>query len=462
MMPNARGEPLWWDVAVTPILGTDGQPCRILAVSRDITAGHAAEDMMHQVNLRLEATVAERTQALSETASELAAELKRREEAQTALLQAQKLEALGQLTSGVAHDFNNMLAAIQGSFTLLTKRAHDETAQKLIRNGRQASDRAAALIRHLLAFARREDLQPVVVDPAGLLPGVGELVRQSVGRRVTLVMEPVPEDTWRVLVEAHQLEVALLNLAVNARDAMPEGGVLTISARNMPAAEPRPPGVPAGDCVALQVRDTGTGMSPEVLARATEAFFTTKDKGQGTGLGLAMVQRMAQQLGGTLHIDSTLGLGTTMSIILPRADLRLAALPSASAGIDATLHGNAALLVVDDDEQVRMVTAGFLRDLGYTVIEAANAQAAYALALAADAVDLVVSDVAMPGADGPSLVARLRLEWPDLPIIFVTGFAGDATLAGETVLAKPYAFPDLAQLVAERLGRGEASRQHSG
>jgi PAS domain S-box-containing protein len=448
------GSTIWWDVAISPIPGPDGPPIRIVAISRDVTVSRLADEEVRQLNAALQPLLTERTRALLETEKELLAEVQRREEVQTTLLQAQKLEALGQLTSGVAHDFNNMLAAIQGTFELLAKRVHDESGVRLLQSGRKATSRAAALIRQLLAFARREEPRTVVLNPRLMLQEASELVRHAVGPAVRLVLDPVPEHIWNIVADLHQMEVALLNLAVNARDAMQAGGTLTFSARNLPAGEgDRSPGMPTGDCVLLAVRDTGIGMSPEVLARASDPFYTTKDKGKGTGLGLAMVSGMARQLGGALHISSAVGEGTTMTIALPRADAIASGPETAELLIDLALHGGATLLVVDDDDPVRAVTAGFLRDLGYTVIEAISAEAALALARASGSVDLVVTDVVMSGAGGPVLASRLRREWPGLPILFVTGYATGSDLSGEAVIAKPFNFAELASLVAEQLGR---------
>ena len=454
MMSNFEGFPVWWDVSVTSIPTIDGYPRRILAVSRDVTVGRTAEEKLRLANICLEAIITEDRQALIASAEKLALQHRQNEEMRMALLQAQKLEALGQLTSSVAHDFNNILAAIKGSFELLIKRVHDEAGQRLLRNGTMASDRAVGLVQKLLAFARREQMQPVLVNLADALTSVRELVRQAVGLNVRLVIQAVPANMWKVVAEPNEIEIALLNLAINARDAMPEGGTIMISASNAPGnAKDRQVWEPTGDHVLLVVQDTGTGMSPAVLARATEAFFTTKEAGKGTGLGLAMVHRLAEASGGKLHIESVLGSGTTMTLALPRANEQHVVIPARNVTIDPARHGDATLLVVDDDEQVRTVTASFLRDLRYHVIEATNGDAAVFLAQASGSVDLVVSDVAMPGCDGPMLAARLRTAWPALPIIFVTGFAGNAALADETVIMKPYAFPVLAGLIAERLGR---------
>ena len=316
---SSAGAALWWDVAISPISGPDGQPMRCVAVSRDVTLGRKPEPETHQGGAAL-LPHGEAVQALVETERGPVMEVDRRDAVQTALLQAQKLEALGQLTSGVVHDFNNILTAIQGTFDLLARRVHDPRGVRLLQSGGRATARAAALIRHLLSFARQEEPTTVVIDPRLLLPEVSELVGHAIGRTIRLVVEPVFDGIWTVTADLQQLEVALLNLAVNARDAMPDGGTLTFAAHNLSAAaDNRLPGMPDGDCVLLEVSDTGLGMPPEVVARASEAFYTTKDRGRGTGLGLAMVHTMAQQFGGAVHIRSEPGIGTTITVALPRA-----------------------------------------------------------------------------------------------------------------------------------------------
>ncbi len=438
--------------------GPPGEATRVIGVMFDITERKRAEAILRDANAELECRVAERTRALTEAGRELQAEMRRREEAQASLLQSQKLEALGQLTGGVAHDFNNVLAAILGSFDLLSARITDERLRRFVDIGERAARRAESLVRQLLAFACREQLTPVTIEPASLLHENASLIRHAAGPRVFYALEVAPE-TWPIVADLHQLEVALLNLTVNARDAMADGGRLTITSRNVHAGEseadePHPPGLKPGDYVVLGVHDTGAGMPAEVLARATEPFFTTKEAGRGTGLGLAMVHGFALQSGGALHIHSSPGEGTRVDIWLPRAVARMAQDEATEPAIDPRLHGDATLLVADDDDQVRPVTAGFLRELGYTVIEAANAEAAEVLAHAAGNVDLLVTDVVMPGADGPALAARLRADWPDLPVLFVTGHADRSRLEGESVLAKPFTSAELGRRVLECLGRG--------
>ncbi|MDO9709697.1 PAS domain S-box protein [Paracraurococcus lichenis] len=421
----------------------------------DVTAQRRAEQALARANAELELRVAERTRALSEAAEELRAELRRREETHGALVQAQKLEALGQLTGSVAHDFNNILAAVMGSLRLIARRARDNREiLDLAESGTRAADRATTLIRQLLAFARREELTPSVVRPADILAETDQMLRRSVGSGVTVSLRAAPE-TWPVLTDPHRLEVALLNLAVNARDAMDGSGSLQVVVRNAAAGggEARPEGLhPATDYVVFAVRDSGPGMPPEVLARASEPFFTTKPRGQGTGLGLAMVHGFARQSGGALRLASAPGAGTLAEIWLPRA-AREAAPVAAAAEPDPALHGAATILVVDDDDQVRLVTATLLRDFGYAVIEADSVASAMVQAMTAERLDLLVTDITMPGGRGPDLALRLRAAHPGVPVIFVSGYGDPGTLGSEIVLAKPFAPGELARLVLSALGR---------
>ncbi|WP_200306423.1 PAS domain-containing protein, partial [Paracraurococcus ruber] len=448
------GEPRWLRLRCRAF-GPPGRLHGLRSVVADITAQKRAEAALREDRERLEARVAERTRALSLAAAELSAEMQRREQAQSALLQAQKLEALGQLTSGIAHDFNNVLAAVMGTLRLVERRAPgNEAVAGLVRNGLGAAERAAALIRQLLAFARREDLAPAPLDPAALLEGAEPLLRQALGAGIRLELVAEPE-AWPVLGDPHRLEVALLNLAVNARDAMGGRGTLRIAAAKHAAGAERPPGLdPGADYVVLSVEDSGPGMPPEVLARAAEPFFTTKPRGQGTGLGLAMVQSLAHQSGGAMVLDSRPGEGTRVALWLPRTDARPeAAEPAPLAEAEAGLHGDARILVVDDDDAVRLVTAAQLRELGYEVLEANSAGTGLVQALAADPLDLVICDVRMPGEDGPSFAARLRAERPGLPVLFVTGYPDHPGLLGEAVLTKPFGPAQLGRMVLTRLGQ---------
>lgn len=458
--------------AGTGITGSDGRPIGLIAVLDDEPmtdigtvqkliatfaarlAGElerqSAENALRQLNAELEERVAERTRALRDAADELSAEMRRREDMQATLLQSQKLEALGQLVGGVAHDFNNILAAILGSYQLIDNRVEHPTVRQVVAHGRKAAERAAELIRHLLAFARREELKPRAVMLAGIIPSLQGLFAHTLGSQVEVRFD-VPADAWPVLVDQHRLEVALLNLAVNARDAMPGGGVLEVSVSNRVIGPSDKRFAKAGDYVAISVRDNGAGMAPETVARALEPFFTTKEIGKGTGLGLAMVHGFVEQSGGRLFIESRLGSGTCIRILLPRA----AVVPCAQildGGLDGE-HGDAVILVVDDDDQVRPVTATILRDLGYTVMEAVNAETALALGLTAPQLDMVLCDVVMPGADGPAFAEKLRAERPHVPFVFMTGHADRRLLVGATVIDKPFTSTQLAEAVLVALGR---------
>jgi PAS domain S-box-containing protein len=462
---EVAGEPRIYHTIRSPWRDADGVLRGVITVARDITERKQAERLLADTNAELKRRVAERTRALAEAAEDLKEEIGRREEAQTALAQARKLEALGQLTSGVAHDFNNVLAAISGSLELLRRGVRSERELRLLENGRSAVDRAAGLVRHLMSFARRQKLEPQVISLHAMLPGTRELLVHSLTRRITCDIVCAP-GTWPVMADPHQLEVALINLAVNARDAMPAGGTLRIETRNLTVTEQEAPNpttgqrLAAGQYVSIAVRDSGIGMSPEVLGRVLEPFFTTKGPDQGTGLGLAMVYGFATQSGGTVRIDSREGIGTTVELILPRAAMGL---PEAADAVDELrpeLHGNAELLVVDDDPRVRTVTAGLLRDLGYGVTEAASAEAAFALATTMKRLDLIITDLVMPRAGGLVLAQRLREEKPMLPILFVTGQASAPSLQGETVIAKPFTQRELAAGVLRKLRRVVASAEN--
>nr|WP_245218525.1 PAS domain S-box protein [Rubellimicrobium aerolatum] len=314
-------------VALTPAGGAAGEQAAVVV---DLSAQKAAEAALARSNEALEAMVAERTRALRATAEELAAEMARREAAQAGLLRAQKLEALGQITGGIAHDFGNVLAAVLGSYRLIGRRTVDEGVRDILRQGTAAAERGHAMVRQLGLVARSEPLDPVRVDPRRLVPQVEALARHALGAGIALACEvelacEVDDDAWPVRADAHLLEVALLNLVVNAREAMPGGGRLRLTVANRPAgmgpAGMGPAGMGlAGDAVAFEVIDTGTGMAPEVLDRAVEPFFTTKGPGRGAGLGLAVVHGFAERSGGALRLRSAPGAGTTATILLPRAD----------------------------------------------------------------------------------------------------------------------------------------------
>lgn len=443
------------EIYAAPVRDADGRTIAAVTAALDVSERKRAAQALADSHARLEARVADRTRALSEAAHELAAEMRRREQAQAALLQSQKLDALGHMTGGIAHDFRNVLAAVAGSYSLLRRKTGDPGLLRTIGIGEKAVERADRLINQLLAFARRQPLRPERLDLAAVLPGVRDFARHSVGPGIVCQVAVEP-DVWPILGDAGQLEVALLNLVVNARDAMPQGGTIRITARNLPVGADAVTALrlPPRDYLAIAVTDTGGGMRPEVAAAAVQPFFTTKDGDKGTGLGLAMVDDFARRSGGGVRIDSAPDAGTTVQIILPRAGADgEAPVDAAAPEADAATHGDAVILLVEDDEQLRGVTAQHLRSLGYSVVEAGSAEAAYALVHTVRSLDLVITDVVMPGADGVQLATRLMQERPGLKLLLITGRPDDVETAGYTVLRKPFRAGALARAVLEQLRR---------
>jgi signal transduction histidine kinase/CheY-like chemotaxis protein len=393
-------------------------------------------------------------QRLNETLEErVATEITERVKVEEAFRQAQKMEAVGQLTGGIAHDFNNLLAAVLGNLKLLRKRlSEDAAALRLIEGAIEGAERGASLTQRLLAFARQQDLHPAAVDVAELVQGMLEMLRRSIGPLIQIETEFAAE-LWPAHVDANQLELALLNLVVNARDAMPEGGRLTLSAHNATVVAAADDALDAGDYVCLAVADTGAGMDEATLAHATEPFFTTKGAGKGTGLGLSMVHGLAAQSGGALRLTSRVGAGTTAELWLPRA----AAMPARAAAAPRQapqLPRSCTVLLVDDDALISMATGEMLKDLGHRVVEAHSGSKALDILRAGTAVDLVVSDEAMPNMRGTQLAAAIRAAWPDLPIILATGYA-ELPKGSEPqlpLLRKPYSQQDLAAAIASAIG----------
>lgn len=387
----------------------------------------------------LERRVRERTSALNRLNERLSAEIERREASQLALAQSQKLEALGQLTSGIAHDFNNILGAVGGGFMVIENRVDDPRIRQIVKMGQNATARGAALVRQLLAFARQQDLEPQRIDIAAALADTADLITHGVRRDVTLAIASAP-DLWAAFADPTQLQSALLNMAVNASDAMPDGGTLHILAGNQPCeAADHPPELAGRDAVVIRVTDTGTGIDGPLLQRITEPFFTTKAPGHGTGLGLAMVQAFVRQSLGALRIESQVGKGTSFSIYLPRAsELGVKTMDQSVDRDDRPLARSfETILLVDDDPEVRGVLAAGLEDYGFEILVAPDAAAAELILLARD-VDGLVTDIDMPGINGIDLVARARELRPDLPCLFITGGTPLAGLDGEAVITKPF------------------------
>ncbi|WP_448202977.1 PAS domain S-box protein [Azospirillum sp. sgz302134] len=371
------------------------------------------------------------------------------DEARQALFQAQKMEAVGQLTGGIAHDFNNLLQAIGGSLELLERRlaAGRTDVEAYLAATRTAVDRAAALTQRLLAFSRRQPLKPAPTDLNALVTGMRDLIHRSVGEAIQVELI-LPDGLWPVRVDANQLENALLNLTINARDAMPGGGRLTIETRNVQLDKAAVNGMPAlkpGDHVRLTVTDTGAGMPPDVVARAFEPFFTTKPIGQGTGLGLSQIYGFVHQSGGDVHIGCAVGRGTSVTLHLPRYHGDVAAEKTPSTPVDEapqpSAHGT--VLVVEDEAIVRMLLVDALREDGYTVLEAEDGTAAASVLASAERIDLLATDVGLPGINGRQLAEMARAARPDLKVLFLTGYAYNAALGpdalgpGTQLLGKP-------------------------
>jgi signal transduction histidine kinase len=399
---------------------------------------YEARDVLARSREELERLVAERT--------------REREEALAQLHEAQKLETIGQLTGGVAHDFNNLLTPVMGNLDLLRRRIppEDRRSQRLIENALQATGRAATLVQRLLAFARRQDLQPRAVDVSGLLVGLEDLVTRSIGPTVTVVVD-APPGLPAARVDPSQLELAVLNLAINARDAMPGGGRLTIEVRFEELLAARGERLKEGRYVRLSVVDTGVGMDASTLRRAIEPFFSTKGLGKGTGLGLSMVHGLAAQSGGALMLSSAPGIGTRAELWLPVADEAAAA--NEQMHVETVLAARpSTVLLVDDEELVRIGTAEMLIDLGYSVIQAGSGvEALAALRRREVDIDLLVSDYLMPGMNGADVVHEARRLRPDLPTLLMTGYTNLVQGAAAELprLAKPFRQAELAARIAE-------------
>jgi len=402
----------------------------------------------------LEQAVIERTAELRDANLRLIAEGQTRAEAEAKLRQLQKMEAVGQLTGGIAHDFNNMLAVVLGGLEMAKRRVEEQAreASRHIDSALEGANRAAALTRRLLSFARAEPLLPGAITPGRLLTDMSDLLDRTIGERIDVRIES-DADVWPVWVDAYQLENAILNLAVNARDAMDGEGRLEMRATNVSLADGEVGTLPAGNYVRIAVTDNGTGMSPETLERVFEPFFTTKPAGQGTGLGLSQISGFARQSGGDVAIESVLGDGTTVSIYLPRhtGDVRAAERAPAAATPRANVDVGT-ILVVEDDPRVRAATGTALTELGYPAILCGSGPEAIDQLEERDDIGLVITDVVMPGMTGPELAGRIRANHPDVGLLFVTGYVGEAgeaeSFKGSEVLRKPFTLRALADALS--------------
>ena len=415
----------------------------------------------------LEEAVRDRTQELWEANQALKAEAAEREAAEAQLRQVQKMEAVGQLTGGIAHDFNNMLAVVVGGVDLARRRLNGPRREVMahLNNAMEGATRAAALTRRLLSFARSEPLLPERVEPADLVAGMSDLLDRTLGERIQVEVEAEP-GSWPVYVDPHQLENAIVNLAVNARDAMDGVGKLKISTANVNVSANEVGDIRPGDYVRISVIDTGCGMTPEVVERAFEPFFTTKPVGKGTGLGLSQIFGFAHQSGGEVGIESELGKGTIVSLYLPRseAEAPVRIHPTAQRMSEEERVPGARILVVEDDPRVRSSTVEALQDLDYEPAACASGEEAIAL-FDSQTFDLVISDVIMPEMTGPELIRILKGKRKDFAVLFVTGYVGEGeseNLIGYELLRKPFTVGALASAVATALSQPSEPRRTSG
>ena len=472
---NQRDTEIWLDLTYSPIRDERGSVAGILVTAIEtnerrqftqelqqrseasLKAQQSTEQRLRHLNENLEERVAQRTLALAEANQRLQNEMVERERAEDALRHAQKMEAVGQLTGGIAHDFNNMLTGTIGSLDLMQRYIAAGRSDDIGRFADAAvasAHRAAALTHRLLAFSRRQSLDRRPLDPNQLVASLEDLFQRTKGAHITLKVQ-LGHDIWPVNSDASQLENALLNLVINARDAMPDGGELLIETANSyldgtDITTPEP--VKAGDYVMLGVRDNGTGMAPKILAKAFDPFFTTKPIGQGTGLGLSMIYGFAQQSGGHVTLHSEPGQGTCVRLYLPRlhgTSLASSLPASLSEAAPVALAGEA-VVVVEDDPAVRMLVVNVLDELGYTAHQAADARTALPLLESDLRVDLLVTDVGLPGMNGRQLAEIARQHRPGLRILFMTGYAEKAAERqgfledGMDMVAKPFSIDVLA------------------
>ncbi len=454
-----RGDGAWrWLRSISqPRWGTQGEHVGFIGVAIDVTEAKEAEAALREMNETLERRVAERTADLSAALDRLQAEVGERLKAEEALRQAQKMEAVGRLTGGIAHDFNNLLTPILGGLELIAGRVEDPRLKRIAETALESTRRGAKLTGQLLAFSRiqRISMAPIAVN--AVIDGMQRLLRHTIGGAVRIETRLDPEAGF-ALCDSNQLENAVLNLAINARDAMPEGGLLTISTGRVRLAEE--PDHPTGEFVRVTVTDTGEGMTPEVLARAAEPFYSTKPMGKGTGLGLAQVYGIARQSGGTLRLDSEPGKGTSVDILLSAAepsDALADPVADPSGASRGAAAAGATVLVIDDDRDVRAFLADSLEGMGHKVVAVGSGEEGLD-SLAGWRPDLALVDYAMPGMNGADVARAAREIHPGLPIVFVTGYAESGQLEAALgpdvpVLRKPFSVADLALAVEKNVSR---------
>ena len=448
------GEWRWLRSTSQPRWGPDGDHAGFIGVAHDITDAKRAEAALRELNDTLEKRVEERTADLRSALDRLQAEVGERLRAEEALRQAQKMEAVGQLTGGIAHDFNNLLTPIIGGLEFIAMRIEDERLKRMAETGLESARRGAKLAGQLLAFSRVQRISMAAVGVNEVIANMKDLLRHTIGRKIA-VETNLGADVGHARCDANQLENALLNLAINARDAMPEGGTLVIATELVRLTTA--PDAAEGDYVRISVSDTGQGMTADVLARATEPFYSTKPLGKGTGLGLSQVYGVTHQSGGTVRIESEVGAGTVVHILLPVAEANAGTVTEGGEPAADAPGGRraATILVIDDDNDVRAFLADSLKELGYAVVEAASGEEGIGKVTAATP-DLLLLDFAMPGMHGADVARALRKTHPGLPIVFVTGYAETDEIeralgTDGPVLRKPFSMDQLAAVVAGQL-----------
>ena len=441
LVMNRKGydEQTWFTFSYSPVRDDDGNVAGMFCAVAETTQRVLAERALRELNETLE-------QRITEAVSERMHDQERLRAAEEALRQAQKLESLGQLTGGVAHDFNNLLAVFAGALQLL-QHTGAPASPSMLAAMRRAIARGTGLTRHLLAFSRRRPVNPESIDVVAHLSGMRAMLDGSLGGHIDVQMQFAPA-IWPVEVDAGEMELAIVNLCVNARDAMPAGGAITITVENVSSQDAD------GDWVRILVADIGAGMPPEVQARAFEPFFTTKDISKGSGLGLPQVYGFVQQSGGRVTIDSTVGQGTTVTLLLPRS---LKTPAEATGGVDQTRAADARsgsdrrghVLLVEDDREVSALTRELLTALGFSVLHVTSPDAALGALANARNIDLVLSDIMMPGGvSGLQLAREIHRRHPELPILLTTGYVESASDVGDgefNVLIKPYSLESLAE-----------------
>lgn len=457
------GQYRWFLSRALPIRDEFGQVTHWFGTNTDITAQVTAEEALRELNDNLERRVAERTRELAEINHLLHLEMAERERAEETLRHAQKMEAIGQLTGGLAHDFNNMLSGVLGALELIQRRVASGRVNDLDRYVDAATisaNRAAALTHRLLAFARRQSLDPKPVDVNRLVLSMEDMLRRTMAEHITLETR-LQADPWLAYTDAHQLENALLNLVINARDAMSEGGRLIIQTSSVHIDDPQHDNLEPGDYVTLSVADNGCGMPAEVIAKAFDPFFTTKPIGQGTGLGLSMVYGFVKQTGGHVQIDSTPGQGTLITLFLPRNQEVQIEVPEEQESPDLEAQGarhGETVLVVEDEVAVRMLVIEVLEELGYQVLEAVDGTTALPFLQSDRRIDLLLSDIGLPGISGRQLAEIARQVRPQLNVLFITGYAPDAEVRddflapGMDMLTKPFSIDILGAKVRQLIG----------